>query len=187
MFMLTWNKVVLTPDVPDYRRLRITPSLRLPGPWQFGTALRVAAQTGADLRFAPVSEEILIDSPFAAGLNVRKVPFGRSLAERDPQAQLDAALRGAQQGAGVHLLVVEGDVYRDVLVPITTARAFRISSGSQTARTSSRMSRLRAERRASAGRLRGKGQHVGIGLHTLTSCCRPESRLCRFRRFRPPR
>jgi predicted metalloprotease with PDZ domain len=77
LFMLTWNKVLLTPYVADYRRLRIAPSLRLPGRnWQFGTALEVVAQTGADLRFAPVSEEQLVDSPVAAGLNARKIPLG---------------------------------------------------------------------------------------------------------------
>jgi predicted metalloprotease with PDZ domain len=68
---------VLTPDVPDYRALRITPALHLPGPdWRLGTALTVAAQSGADVRFAPVSEEMLIDSPVDAGLNVRKVSLG---------------------------------------------------------------------------------------------------------------
>jgi predicted metalloprotease with PDZ domain len=77
LFVLTWNKVILTPDVADYRQVRIAPALRLPGPdWQFGTALTVAAQTGADVRFAPASEEMLIDSPVEGGLNVRKVALG---------------------------------------------------------------------------------------------------------------
>jgi predicted metalloprotease with PDZ domain len=77
MFALTWNKVVLTPDIADYRSLRIAPALHLPGAgWQIGTALAVAARSGADVRFAPVNEETLIDSPVDGGLNVRKVPLG---------------------------------------------------------------------------------------------------------------
>ncbi len=77
MFVLTWNKVVLTPAIADYRTLQIAPSLRLPGAdWQFGTALAVASQHGADVQFSPVSEDQLIDSPLDAGINVRKFPLG---------------------------------------------------------------------------------------------------------------
>jgi len=39
---------------------------------------------------------------------------GRSLSEHDVQAQLDAALTNARHGPGLHLLLVGGDVYRDV-------------------------------------------------------------------------
>ncbi len=75
--VLTWNKVVLTPAVDDYSKLEIAPSIQLPGvDWQFGTALEVAAQNGASLKFAPVSEEQLIDSPLDAGVNVKKWPLG---------------------------------------------------------------------------------------------------------------
>ncbi len=75
--VLTWNKVLLAPYVADYRTLQVAPSIRLPGAdWQFGTALTVASQQGADVTFAPVSEEMLIDSPLDAGINVRKFPLG---------------------------------------------------------------------------------------------------------------
>ena len=40
----------------------------------------------------------------------------RSLAEKDVPGELDAALRAAQQGPSLHLLVIGGDVYRDVAV-----------------------------------------------------------------------
>jgi predicted metalloprotease with PDZ domain len=77
MFVLTWNKVVLAPDVPDYRTLQIAPSIHLPGTdWQFATALSVTSQQGADVRFETVSEAILIDSPLDAGVHVRKIPLG---------------------------------------------------------------------------------------------------------------
>jgi predicted metalloprotease with PDZ domain len=76
ILVLTWSKFVLTPDVPDYRQLQIAPALRLPSPdWHFGTALTVISQTGANVRFAPLTEEMLIDSPLDAGINVRKVPL----------------------------------------------------------------------------------------------------------------
>jgi predicted metalloprotease with PDZ domain len=75
--VLTWNKVVLAPAAADYRTVQIAPSITLPGPdWQFATALSVAAQSGAAIRFAPLSEEMLIDSPLDAGLNVRKIALG---------------------------------------------------------------------------------------------------------------
>jgi predicted metalloprotease with PDZ domain len=41
---------------------------------------------------------------------------GRSLTERDIQTQLDTALQSAQAGPGVDLLVLDGDMYRDVRV-----------------------------------------------------------------------
>jgi predicted metalloprotease with PDZ domain len=75
-FVLTWNKVVLAPNVADYSTLDIAPSLQLPGPdWQYATALTTVSQQGSSVHFAPVSEEMLIDSPLDAGVNVRKIPL----------------------------------------------------------------------------------------------------------------
>jgi predicted metalloprotease with PDZ domain len=97
--VLTWNKVLLAPAVDDYRTLRIAPSITLPGAdWQFGTALTVATQHGAQVTFAPLSEEMLIDSPLDAGLHVRKVDLGSIDAApvqldvfADTAAELDAS------------------------------------------------------------------------------------------------
>ena len=69
--------MLLTPAVNDYRTLQIAASLRLPGPdWQFGTALGAASQQGTLVTFKPVSEEMLVDSPVDAGVNVKKFPLG---------------------------------------------------------------------------------------------------------------
>jgi predicted metalloprotease with PDZ domain len=77
IMIVNWNKVLLAPAVDDYATLRIAPSITLPGSdWQFGTALEIAARDGATVRFAPVSEEMLVDSPLDAGLNVRKFALG---------------------------------------------------------------------------------------------------------------
>ena len=97
--VLTWNKVILTPYVADYGTLQIEPSLQLPDAnWQFATALDVAAQQGAQIRFKPVSEEMLVDSPLDAGINVKRFPLGSIDAApveldvfADTPAQLDAS------------------------------------------------------------------------------------------------
>ncbi len=97
--VLTWNKVILAPDVADYGTLQIEPSLQLPDTnWQFASALDVASQQGAQIRFKPLSEEMLVDSPLDAGLNVKRIPLGSLDAApveldvfADTPAQLDAS------------------------------------------------------------------------------------------------
>jgi predicted metalloprotease with PDZ domain len=77
ILVLTWNKVLLTPAVADYRTLTIAASVTLPGAdWQYATALDVASHTGSAVTFVPVSMETLVDSPLDAGTNVRKWPLG---------------------------------------------------------------------------------------------------------------
>jgi predicted metalloprotease with PDZ domain len=77
IFTLTWNKVVLTPAAPDYSRVTIAPSLRLPSPqWAYATALETASATGGVLRFKPVSLEMLVDSPLDAGVVTRTFALG---------------------------------------------------------------------------------------------------------------
>ncbi len=74
---LTWHKVLLVPAVDDYRTVTIAASLTLPGSdWQYATALDTATHDGARLTFAPVTMEMLVDSPLDAGTNVRRWPLG---------------------------------------------------------------------------------------------------------------
>lgn len=77
MLVLTWNKVLLVPAVADYRTITIAPSMTLPGAdWQYATALDTVTRNGSALAFAPVTMEMLIDSPLDAGTNARRWPLG---------------------------------------------------------------------------------------------------------------
>jgi len=78
IFTLAWNKVVLTPAAPDYSRVMLAPSLRLPSAqWAYATALETESASGAELRFKPVSLEMLVDSPLDAGVAERTFDLGR--------------------------------------------------------------------------------------------------------------
>jgi predicted metalloprotease with PDZ domain len=77
MLVLTWHKVLLVPDVDDYRTVTIAPSVTLPGiDWQYATALDTATHAGAVVTFTPVTMETLVDSPLDAGTNSRRWPLG---------------------------------------------------------------------------------------------------------------
>ena len=77
IFTLAWNKVVLTPDAPDYSRVMIAPSLRLPSAqWAYATALETESAKDGVLRFPPVSLEMLVDSPLDAGVVTRTFALG---------------------------------------------------------------------------------------------------------------
>ncbi|HEV2738513.1 MAG TPA: PDZ domain-containing protein [Candidatus Elarobacter sp.] len=77
IFTLAWNKVVLTPDAADYSRVTLAPSLRLPSAqWAYATALETESANGAELRFKPVSLEMLVDSPLDAGTVARTFDLG---------------------------------------------------------------------------------------------------------------
>jgi predicted metalloprotease with PDZ domain len=63
--------------------------------------------------------DVIAGSPAAgAGLGpgLKIVAIDGRSAEHDAQGQLDTALKAAQRGPSVHLLVLGGDVYRDVVV-----------------------------------------------------------------------
>ena len=89
---LQWNTVLLYPAGYADSRINITPSLRLPEGWQFGTALQTAtpaatpaapiatSQAGALVEFKPVSVETLIDSPVFAGKHLKRIDL-------DPEAE----------------------------------------------------------------------------------------------------
>jgi len=73
LLVLSWNTVVLYPyDVrPD--SITVTPRLRLPGGWQFGTALETEKSTGPEIQFKPVSLNTLVDSPVQAGKYFKRI------------------------------------------------------------------------------------------------------------------
>ncbi len=73
LFVLSWNQVVMYPlsDKPD--DIVVTPSLKLPNDWKFASALTTSEVTKNDIKFAPVSLTMLVDSPVLSGLHLRRV------------------------------------------------------------------------------------------------------------------
>jgi predicted metalloprotease with PDZ domain len=73
--LLAWNTTVLYPRDADKTRYTIEPSIVLPPNWKFGTGLKMTAQNGPRVSFAPVSLERLIDTPVLAGEFFKAVPL----------------------------------------------------------------------------------------------------------------
>ncbi len=70
---LNWNQVVLYPDKVASDAVELTPSVRLPAGWKFGTALTTATSEGGEVAFRPVSLTMLVDSPLIAGEDYRQI------------------------------------------------------------------------------------------------------------------
>ena len=86
MTVLSWNTVLLYPAGWTSDELTYQANLRLPEGWKFGTPLPVASQSGADLKFNPVSLTTLVDSPVIAGEYLRVVPLSEN-----PRQEIDIA------------------------------------------------------------------------------------------------
>ncbi len=70
--VLSWNQLVLHPMTGSTDQLMVTPRLRLPEGWEYGTALETTGRTNGEIVFAPVSLTSLIDSPVIAGAHHRR-------------------------------------------------------------------------------------------------------------------
>lgn len=90
MMNLQWHTLLLYPANRPIRQTMVRPSLTLPAGWQAGTALRPLATEGPTLRFAPVSVEMLIDSPVFAGRHFRRI-------ELDPKVALNLVADSADK------------------------------------------------------------------------------------------
>src|SRR5579864_4509794 len=86
MTVLSWNTVLLYPAGWTSDQITYQASLRLPEGWKFGTPLPVASQSGAELKFNPVSLTTLVDSPVIAGVYLRVVPLSEN-----PRQEMDIA------------------------------------------------------------------------------------------------
>jgi predicted metalloprotease with PDZ domain len=73
LVVLSWNQLLLYPKDTPAADVRFAPSLVLPPGWKFGTPLEVARQSAASIQFAPVSLEMLVDSPVIAGAHFRSI------------------------------------------------------------------------------------------------------------------
>jgi predicted metalloprotease with PDZ domain len=70
---LNWNQVIMYPSTGSIGDVLITPSIRLPEGWKFGTSLDPAQQSGSSVTFRQVSMGELVDSPLIAGSHYRQV------------------------------------------------------------------------------------------------------------------
>ncbi|MBI3363391.1 MAG: M61 family metallopeptidase [Ignavibacteriae bacterium] len=73
LLVLSWNQVVLYPEDQNPDSITVTPSLRLPDAWKFGTALENDHQSEGTIHFKPISLTILIDSPVLAGAHFKRI------------------------------------------------------------------------------------------------------------------
>lgn len=67
LVLLKWTAVALYPAGYEVGRIRVRPTLTIPGGWSLATALDGAETAGATTRFAVTSFETLMDSPVYAG------------------------------------------------------------------------------------------------------------------------
>jgi predicted metalloprotease with PDZ domain len=86
LFILMWNQVCLYPKGSAAADIVFDPSLTLPAGWKFSTSLPVKEQRSTAIRFAPVSLELLVDSPVQSGEFMRVFPLS---GPGEPAQELD--------------------------------------------------------------------------------------------------
>lgn len=91
--MLSWNEVVLYPAGVSPSEIEVQPAVKLPSDWQYGTALTKTGEDNGEIEFAPVSLEMLIDSPLLAGKYFKEFPLAPEIS---PKHYLDLAADGPE-------------------------------------------------------------------------------------------
>jgi predicted metalloprotease with PDZ domain len=91
--LLSWNELVVYPAGTKSADVMVTPSLRVPDGWKFGTALEATSAPGLQTSFKTVSLEQLVDSPVLAGRYFREVPLATDVT---PKHFLDMAGDGPE-------------------------------------------------------------------------------------------
>jgi len=86
--MLEWEKLLLYPAEKPVRDIQIQPSIKVPAGWGIGTALTPTGTEGNTTHFAPVSLEMLEDSPVLTGQYFREIALAP---EVSPKHFLDVA------------------------------------------------------------------------------------------------
>jgi predicted metalloprotease with PDZ domain len=123
LVLMSWNQVMLSPAGLPSDSVMVTPTLKLPSGWHYGTALPVQSESPAGIRFASASLTTLVDSPVLAGAYFRSVPLnpgGRPAVFLDMAADSREALEIEPAGrASLERLVSEANAlfgarhYRD--------------------------------------------------------------------------
>jgi predicted metalloprotease with PDZ domain len=88
--LLSWNTLLVYPAKTNAADVMVTPSIKLPSGWKFGTALEAAATPTS---FKTVSLEQLIDSPVLAGHWFREIDLAPDVT---PKHYLDLAGDGPE-------------------------------------------------------------------------------------------
>ncbi len=91
--MISWNEVLLWPQVPNAKQVTVTPSVTLPAGWQYGTALTPTSHDGDTTHFAPVTLNELVDSPVLSGRFFRQIDLAPEIS---PKHYLDLAADGPE-------------------------------------------------------------------------------------------
>ncbi|MDQ2833022.1 MAG: M61 family peptidase [Acidobacteriota bacterium] len=92
--LLSWNTLVVYPDGKTANEVMVTPSLKVPTGWKFGTALDRDGDSAGATKFKTVSLEQLIDSPVLAGRYFREVELAPEIS---PKHYLDMAGDGPEE------------------------------------------------------------------------------------------
>jgi len=91
--LLSWNELVVYPQGMNAADVMITPSLKVPDGWKFGTALEPTSAPGQNTSFKTVSLEQLVDSPVLAGRWFKEIPLATDVT---PKHFLDLAGDGPE-------------------------------------------------------------------------------------------
>ena len=91
--MLSWNELILYPEGMNAADVMVTPSVKLPDGWKYGTALEKTSGGATDPAFANVSLEQLVDSPLLTGKYFREMPLAP---EVSPKHYLDLVADGPE-------------------------------------------------------------------------------------------
>jgi predicted metalloprotease with PDZ domain len=86
--MLEWERLLLYPVGTPVRDIQIQPSIKVPAGWGLGTALTSTGTEGSATHFAPVSIEMLEDSPVITGRYFKEIPLAPDVT---PKHYLDVA------------------------------------------------------------------------------------------------
>jgi predicted metalloprotease with PDZ domain len=91
--IISWNELVLYPAGHPVSEISIQPSVKLPGDWQYGTALTKSGESGGAIQFEAVSLEQLVDSPLLAGKYFKEFPLAPEVTSKN---YLDLAADGPE-------------------------------------------------------------------------------------------
>jgi predicted metalloprotease with PDZ domain len=91
--MISWNEVLLWPEVQSAKEVKVTPSVILPDGWKYGTALTPTGHNGNTTHFATTTVNELIDSPLLSGRWFREIPLAPEIS---PKHYLDLAADGPE-------------------------------------------------------------------------------------------
>ena len=92
--LLSWNTLLVYPDGANASDVMVTPAVKVPSGWKFGTALDRDGESAGTTKFKTVSLEQLIDSPVLAGRFFREVALAPEIS---PKHYLDMAADGPEE------------------------------------------------------------------------------------------